>query len=314
MRRWALLAVALAIPACSNDPTVGAPSPRFGLHSPANGAIGISGTPTFSWTVSHGTSTYQLQISTDPGFGALVFDQGGIASTSTIPAVTLTDGTIYYWRVIAEQPTGDVFSDGAFSFTTVTAVPGAFTLTSPANLTTGAPLTPAFAWTSSLGTASYHLQVATDAGFGTIVAEQTSLQSTSTALTTPLSAMTVYFWRVLAESASTTTASNAPFSFTTLQPVSGSFTMSSPANGAIGVPTVQPFTWTASTGATSYRLEVALDNAFTQKSIDQSNINTTSFTPSLPLLQGRQYFWRVTATSAAGDTAASPSPFMFTTL
>lgn len=314
MRRWVLLSIALAIPACGNDPTVGEPSPRFGLQAPANGTIGVTGTPVFSWAVSRGTMTYQLQIATDPGFNNTVFDQGGIESTSASPTLTLTPGTIYYWRVIAERNGGGIVSDGVFTFTTVAPVPGDFTLTSPANLATNVSTTPSFSWTSSLGTGSYHLQVATDAGFGTIVAEQTSLLSTSTALTTPLSAMTVYFWRVKAESTSTTTASNAPFSFTTTQPVTSAFTMTTPANGTTAVLSLPTFVWTSSPGATSYRLEVALDSGFTQKAIDQANLSTTSFTPTIPLLQGRQYFWRVTATSASGDTPAAPSPFMFTTL
>jgi hypothetical protein len=310
---FALLAAAL--PACNGAPTVGVPDPEFDLVSPANGAIAVSTAPTFFWTTSIGAMTYTLQVSTDIGFSTFVVDQPGIAGTSVTPGTTLSDGTVYYWRVIADHSSGNVTANAApFSFTTVAAVPGPFTLTSPTNGITGISTTPTFTWTTSLGAASYRLQVSTGPGFTLIVAEQAGLLGTSTTLTTPLSTSTAYFWQVIAESTSTTTASNAPFAFTTGTGPPGPFTMTSPANSATAVATLPTYTWTPSVGATSYRLEVSTTFNFVTNVLDQTGIIGTSFTQTTPvLLHGVTYYWRVTATGPGGDTLASPSPSSFTT-
>ncbi|HZE95446.1 MAG TPA: hypothetical protein VE981_00310 [Planctomycetota bacterium] len=307
-------AVALALPACSNDPTVGEIPPDFALISPPSGSFGQTGTPTLSWSMSSGTPAYQVQIATDIGFTTIVVDQTGIATTSFTPGAALTPGTVYFWRVIAQRATGDIAAlNGPFSFETVAPTPGPFTLTSPTNATTGVSLTPMFAWTASLGTATYRLQVATDAGFTAIVVEQAGLMTTSTTSGITLNASAAYFWRVIAESTSTVTATNAPFVFTTQGMPPGAFTMVSPSNGATGVSTLPTLTWNASSGAISYRVELSRNVGFTIIVVDQSGITTTSFTVTTTLLPTTIYFWRITAVNAGGNTMAVSSPFSFTT-
>lgn len=314
MRRMLLTAVALLLPACSKDPTVGAPEPDFALSAPANDAIGVTGVPTFRWTPSPGTESYRLQVASDSGFTTLVVDRSGIADTSLAPAVALDPGTAYSWRVLAERPSGDVLADGApWTFTTLADTPGDFTLTSPAAGDTDVPLTPTFTWSPSLGTAGYRLQVATDPGFTTLVSERAGLTTTSATPNAPLAPSTLHYWRVIAESTSTTTATGAPFSFTTTIGGPATFTLLSPTNAATAVSTLPTFSWNPSSGATSYRLQVSPEFTFTTLVVDQSNILGLTATPSTALQSGTTYYWRVYAESAGGTVLASPSPYFFTT-
>lgn len=304
--------LAFGLPACSG-PAVGPADADFELSSPSNDAIGVAATPTFTWLPSIGTATYALEVSTDPGLAAPVISQTGIAATSFTPAAPLSDGTVYYWRVVAERATGDVNATGSpWSFTTVAPVPGAFTMVSPTNGSTTVPTTPSFSWTSSLGAASYRLQVSSDVAFVSLAVDQGGLLTTSATPAVTLTSSTVYFWRVIAESTSNTTATGAPWAFTTAAGP-GSFTQVAPTNAATGVSTLPTFSWNPSTGATSYRLQVSTDFNFTTVTIDQSGINALFFTPTTALQGATVYYWKVTAVGPSGSTTASPSPLFFTT-
>jgi hypothetical protein len=82
-------------------------------------------------------------------------------------------------------------------------------------------------------------------------------------------------------------------------------TLNSPANGAASQPTTLTLKWNASTGATTYRLQVATDNAFTAIVFDDSTLTGTSKQIG-PLANSTTYFWRVNAKNEAGTSAWSP--------
>lgn len=315
LRATLVVAAALALPACSDDPSVEKAPPNFTMTSPGNTAIGISGTPTLSWSPSIGATSYRVQMSTDPTFSTLLLDQSGIPTTSFTPGVTLAPGTVYYWRVESSTPTGPVAADAIpFSFTTLAPVPGDFTLVGPQNASIGVSTRPTYEWTSSLGTGSYHLQVSGDSGFGTLLIDQAGLTTTSTTPTVVLTPSTIYFWRVLAESDSDVTATNAPFSFTTaVGAIPNSFTLVSPAGGITQVSILPTYVWTSSSGASSYRLEVSTDPNFQTTTVNLTGITGTSLTPSTTLLPFTTYFWRVSAVNASGTKIATTSPQNFRT-
>jgi hypothetical protein len=307
--------VALALPACSGDPVVQDAPPDFTMTNPANSSIGVAGTPVFTWAPSPSATNYTLQVSTDDAFTSFVFNQSGLPGTFFSPAVTLTPGTVYFWQVIADTPSGAVTASGApFRFTTVSSTPGDFTLTDPADNALAVPTMPTFTWTSSLGAASYRLQIATDSAFTTFILDQSDLVTTSSTPTTILAPSTIYFWRVLAVSTNSVTATNAPFTFATMSaPPPGSFTLLTPTSGAGGVATLPTFTWAASSGADTYHLQVATDPSFTMVVVDQTGITDTTATSMVSLIPFTTYYWRVTAVNTSGSTVASPAPFFFTT-
>jgi len=93
------------------------------LLSPPDGAVGVSLTPTLSWTPSSGAASYRVQLAKDQGFTQLVFEQAGLATT-TIDLAGLEPSITYYWRVSAYNQLG-VASDWSttWSFTTQVTTP-----------------------------------------------------------------------------------------------------------------------------------------------------------------------------------------------
>jgi parallel beta-helix repeat protein len=96
---------------------VAAPSAPI-LTSPANGATGVSTSPTLRWNASAGTKSYRLQISKNETFSAIVFDSSGIADTSYV-SLRLLSRTTHYWRVNATNDAGISGWSTAWNFTTM---------------------------------------------------------------------------------------------------------------------------------------------------------------------------------------------------
>ncbi|MFH1862430.1 MAG: SBBP repeat-containing protein [bacterium] len=84
--------------------------------SPANGATAVPYNPTsFSWTSLPCATSYNIQVSTDPGFGALAYNANVVGTTTSC---TLNPGTTYYWRLDGENPYGTSGWSTSWSFTT----------------------------------------------------------------------------------------------------------------------------------------------------------------------------------------------------
>ncbi len=84
-------------------------------------------------------------------------------------------------------------------------------------------------------------------------------------------------------------------------------TLISPANGATGISrTAAVLSWSASTGATNYRLQVSTVSTFASTVYDNAALTGTSITLS-GLGSRIRYYWRVSASNAAGSSAFSAS-------
>ncbi len=92
------------------------------------------------------------------------------------------------------------------------------------------------------------------------------------------------------------------WSFTTVSTIAAAPLLSSPGDGAANITTSPTFWWNASTGATSYRLQVSTSSTFSATAFDQSNLAGTSKSIT-GLAYSTKYFWRVDAVNGAG---ASP--------
>lgn len=75
-------------------------------------------------------------------------------------------------------------------------------------------------------------------------------------------------------------------------------TLSQPVNGATGVLTNSTLFWHGSSGAISYRLQVATDSIFSNLVYDQGGLTDTNQT--VGLIAERLYYWRVNASNNAG--------------
>jgi hypothetical protein len=134
-------------------------------------------------TVGFGTNPV-----TPPGSSVMTVNTAAAsAGTSTI-TVTGTSATV---------PTPIVHTTD-IGLTLYSANPAAPTLTAPAEGAINVPVLTNFTWSAVAQAATYELQVATDAGFTTIVANLTGLSGTTTTLTAPLATNTVHYWRVRA--------------------------------------------------------------------------------------------------------------------
>ena len=191
-------------------PAPGAPT----LSLPVNGANGVSTNPTLSWNASAGATSYGVEVSSDPNFTTFVYNQTGIASTST-NASGLTNNTVYYWRVNATNTGGTSAWSASFSFTTAAGnPPAAPILSSPLNGSTNVLKNPTLTWNASNGATSYSVQVSTDPGFSTLIVDRINVISTSTNVTS-LGSRVTYYWRVNATNAYGTSGSSTVWNFRT---------------------------------------------------------------------------------------------------
>ncbi|MGB3547250.1 MAG: PA14 domain-containing protein [Saprospiraceae bacterium] len=94
----------------------------------------------------------------------------------------------------------------------------------------------------------------------------------------------------------------------------GSFTQTAPTNNSTGVSTLPTLTWSSSSSAQSYRVEIATTMSFASTVINQAGLTATSFTPTTALANSQTYYWRVKATNADGTTTASNAGISFTTM
>jgi hypothetical protein len=258
------------------------------LVSPANGATGVSVTPTLSWSASAGATSYDVYFGTSSSPPLAT----NTAGTSYAPA-TLSGGTLYYWRVVANNSGGSA-SSATWSFTTQVAGP---VLVSPANGATGVSVTPALSWNASNGATSY------DVYFGTSSSPPLATNTSGTGYAPgTLSGGTLYYWRIVAKN-SGGSASSATWSFTT-QVAAPALVF--PANGATGVSVTPALSWSASTGATSY--DVYFGTASSPPLA--TNTSGTSYAPAT-LSGGTLYYWRVVAKNSGGS--ASSATWSFTT-
>ena len=214
----------------------------FSNLSPANGATGVSATPTLSWSASSGAASYDVYFGTaaNPPLAT------NVTATSWAPG-SLSASTPYYWTVVAKNSAGSTTS-ATWSFTTAAGALGTFSNLSPANGATGVPLTPTLSWSTSSGAASY------DVYFGTAANPPLAANVTATSWAPgQLSGSTPYFWRVVAKN-SGGTYSSATWSFTTVSTAPGAFSIVFPSDGATGVTTSPRLLWSTASGATSYGL------------------------------------------------------------
>ncbi|MDE3057019.1 MAG: T9SS type A sorting domain-containing protein [Bacteroidota bacterium] len=89
-------------------------------------------------------------------------------------------------------------------------------------------------------------------------------------------------------------------------------TLASPSNGATGIALTPALSWNASSSATSYGVQVSTNSSFSNLVVNQTGLTSTSFSLS-GLVNSLLYYWRVSASNAAGTSGWS-STYSFTTL
>jgi photosystem II stability/assembly factor-like uncharacterized protein len=275
------------------------------LRYPANDSVGVPTSWHLVWQTTPGAATYRVQISTSPDFATTALDRSGLAAPSE-GFEGLNEQTKYYWRVDASNGAGTSPWSEVWSFTTgkndAPVPPPVPALVSPANDSTGVPIARSLWWTSAAGALTYRVQLSTSPDFSTTVLDKSGLTTTTQAFT-GLANDTKYYWRVSARNDAGTSPWSASWSFTTasadapIPPPAPA--LISPADDSVDVPRSRTLFWSALPNATSYRVQLSTSPDFTTTVLDQSAL-ADPFAPFADLAAQRRYYWRVSASNAAG--------------
>jgi len=271
------------------------------LLSPANGTIELSFSPTLSWNTSPSATSYTLQLSTNSSFTSYVYNQTNLINNSQ-QISGLLPFTEYFWKVSAANSFGTSAFSTVWSFTATGIAPLAPTLLLPSDGATNQSLTPTLNWNASIDATSYTLQVSTSSSFTSYVFNQNYLPSTAQQLS-GLTPFTNYYWHVSATNSYGTSTYSNIWSFTTGSPPQAP-TLLAPSDGATNQSLTPTLSWNASSGATSYTLQVSTNSSFTSYVYNQSGLTSISQQVT-ELNHSTTYYWRVSATNSYGTSGPS---------
>ena len=260
------------------------------LVSPIDGATNVDLDLMLSWNQALKADAYDLQVATDNGFNNIVVDAGTSGTSRML--TELVHGQVYYWRVRGTNSVADGEWSTIRGFITERGGDTQVLQISPEGGTTGVPLETELVWHSVPGAASYHVQVATTFSFqlGSIRYEASQHPDTVFQLV-DLGPDSTFAWRVKASNAGVNNWSMTA-SFVTGKGVPSQVVLESPLDEAVEVDLEPELIWTIPTRATSFNLQVALDENFSTVLVSETGLTEVSFT--LPQLDpATDYFWRV---------------------
>ena len=260
------------------------------LASPTDTSSNIAVPVVLTWNESSGAKSYTLQVSASSSFSSFVFNKSDI-TTTTQQVPDLNYLAVYYWRVSATNSAGTSDWSKVWSFITTGEAAFVPQLSLPANGSVDQKLSPVLTWSNVNNANSYALQISTNSSFTSFVFNEDTLTS-NTKQITDLSGSTKYYWRVSAANNFGTKGWSETWSFTTgvapIPPV-----LLSPSDGATDISLSPTLSWNASSGATSYTLQVSTSSSFSSFVYNQSS--TTTSKQITGLTNSTKYYWRVSA-------------------
>jgi uncharacterized protein YkwD len=272
------------------------------LLTPAPGAIVGSLQPVFDWQDSiPAAHHYQIQISTNVAFTALVENQTDLLTSTFTASSPLEHGKLYYWHVRAFNAIGGTSNWSAVrNFKTPLDAP---TLGSPSDGSNLITDRPDFDWSDVTGASQYVIQVAVSATFSPLLLNATTNVSSYSA-NRDLPQNKLLYWRVAAKTSSVMGPWSSPaWSFTTGNPATVPI-LASPANNALVRDYTPLLSWNdamapAGTSFKQYELQLDDDADFSSPTI---NLTTTisEFQVLTDLASNSKFYWRVRAVNTVG--------------
>jgi hypothetical protein len=283
------------------------------LLAPANG-VHLQQIPALTWSSVTGAASYEYQVAADPQFHSIVLGSGpgkGTSITHNLAAAldkSQTDGT-YYWRVRGLTKTKE---PGAWSSTrsVVKSWSQAPQLVAPADGTEVAwPSVPlVLKWTPVASATEYVVTISTDPHLSNTVvgstASPTKTWGTAFALPGTLPAGQ-YWWAITpidtaGHRGTRSTIRTFKWSWPT-----GAATQVKSVNPSLGVFEPQ-FSWTPVPGAARYEVQVNTAEEFPVGSMwcceHEPPTIGTSLSPVVLLNNTFEYYWRVRAIDASGNS------------
>ena len=153
------------------------PNSSPALTTPANGSTGIPQTANVSWTPMSNADLYHIQIATDASFQSIVFDSTLLNTTQfTLSENHLSNNSKYFWRLSGVNAAGTGPWSAGWSFYILNA-PDIPELLSPRDGGNGNAGEIVLEWKEVVTAASYHVQIARDRTFTSIVVDADALST-----------------------------------------------------------------------------------------------------------------------------------------
>lgn len=298
--------------------------PAVTMLTPADGSTIYASTaharalPTFTWEAVPGAKSYRLEINTNLAFdGTMLVAVTTIFNRWTPTVANLPDNTDgLYWRVRVQSMTGQTGSgpwpDSPFQFVknwlkTNTGADNQPELLAPANDAVMAfTNSPTFSWTPVLGASYYYIQFSLDPDFATVKNQFLTINTTYQFVNKLVDG--TYYWRVVPMQDGTPDWTgkvseirrivfnyNSAYAPTLVSPANGSHLQFTPT-----------FRWNPVIGAEVYTLEYSTDPTLATKT--PVSTSATSYTPTAPLRNDQDYYWRVRVQSGSSENTSDYSP------
>ncbi|MGO4213499.1 fibronectin type III domain-containing protein, partial [Terriglobus sp. YAF25] len=257
----------------------------------SDGLVGLS------WEPVPGASSYIVSRGTA---------SGGETTLSTVSSNTYSDfgvnnGTTYYYKVRAMNASGVSGPSNEVSATPIASPPSASTLTATAGNSQVA-----LTWTTAQRAASYNIYEGTTSGGESATPIATGITGTAYSVTGLTNGTAYYFEVVGVNAQGTGTISNEAAATPAGSPPAPTGLTAVASNGQAVL------TWTASTGATSYKVYEGTTAGGESATPIATGITAATYTVT-GLTDSAQYFFTVAAVNAAGtsgysnEAAATPS-------
>ena len=254
------------------------------LSNPLNAAK-TSKKPTFSWEEFSEATEYTMQISESVDFAGSPVE----ITTSELfyNMTTMLDGnTKYYWRIKNDKTAGN------WSLIRNFITSAKVSLVSPSSGETGVSISSFdFGWNALDNASSYHLQVASDEDFTTVVIDHDNITGTSFTSANELNMNETYYWRVGSDVAADWSNISEFVTNTTVF-------LRIPENNQEDVPLIENFEWDQlSENDNTYTLQIA-DNAefnapYEVTVTHDNSSDSQSKLVSDYLESNKQYYWRI---------------------
>lgn len=269
-------------------------TPATTLLAPDNGLPIVYGTSfpvIFSWTEVAGVYEYIFEVAKDAAFGQIIFSRElKTTSFSSLLLSELSNGNTYYWRVKTRKTGATDGISGVRNF-----VSQKFEILSPTYGQSDVSTEPIIRWGSAgASTQSYVVEVSQSSSFDVVnYSTTTTLQEVQVPANTLIS-NTTYYVRVNAKT-STINMTTPTVMFKTILLIPDVPVISSPVNWQTINGLNLNIRWNEDPRASSYRVEIAQDNAFPPRATTIINVPAFTYAVDHSVSSNNTYYIRLRA-------------------